>query len=68
MLVYQEVKHEKIPLYIISSFLGSGKTTLLTHILEHCKNKNMKPAIVLNELGKVNVETHLFGGDYILNY
>ncbi|WP_028401495.1 CobW family GTP-binding protein [Ectobacillus panaciterrae] len=52
---------KKIPVYIISGFLGSGKTTLLTHILEYCKAKNMKPAIVLNELGSVNVETHLFG-------
>ncbi|MDQ0879212.1 GTP-binding protein [Peribacillus sp. V2I11] len=56
---------KKIPVYIISGFLGSGKTTLLTHILEYYKTKNMKPAIVLNELGKVNVEAHLFGNEHV---
>ncbi|MEJ9233089.1 GTP-binding protein [Peribacillus butanolivorans] len=56
---------KKIPVYIISGFLGSGKTTLLTHILEYYKTKNMKPAIVLNELGKVNVEAHLFGDEHV---
>ncbi|RRN67709.1 GTP-binding protein [Peribacillus simplex] len=56
---------KKIPVYIISGFLGSGKTTLLTHILENYKTKNMKPAIVLNELGKVNVEAHFFGDEHI---
>ncbi|MCM3675196.1 GTP-binding protein [Peribacillus simplex] len=56
---------KKIPVYIISGFLGSGKTTLLTHILEHYKTKNLKSAIVLNELGKVNVEAHLFGEEHV---
>ncbi|MDM5284988.1 GTP-binding protein [Peribacillus frigoritolerans] len=56
---------KKIPIYIISGFLGSGKTTLLTHILEYYKTKNIKPAIVLNELGKVNVELHLFGDEHV---
>ncbi|MGG2092614.1 GTP-binding protein [Bacillus sp. S13(2024)] len=56
---------KNIPVYIISGFLGSGKTTLLTHILEYCKAKNMKPGIVLNELGKVNVEAHLFEDNHV---
>jgi G3E family GTPase len=56
---------KKIPVYIISGFLGSGKTTLLIHILEHCNFKNIKPAIVLNELGSVNVETHLFENENV---
>ncbi|MFC6604731.1 GTP-binding protein [Ectobacillus funiculus] len=44
----------------MSGFLGSGKTTLLLHVLEYCKAQNMKPAVILNELGSVNVESHLF--------
>ncbi|AIE58908.1 CobW family GTP-binding protein [Bacillus methanolicus] len=56
---------QKIPVYIISGFLGSGKTTLLTYILEYCKSKKIKPAVVLNELGSVNVETHLFENENV---
>lgn len=51
---------KKIPTYIISGFLGSGKTTLLLHILKYCKAQQKKPVILLNELGSVNVENHLF--------
>jgi G3E family GTPase len=51
---------KKIPTYIISGFLGSGKTTLLQHILKYCKSQQIKAAILLNELGSVNVEKHLF--------
>lgn len=51
---------KKIPSYVISGFLGSGKTTLLLQVLEYCKAQNMKSAVILNELGNVNVESHLF--------
>jgi G3E family GTPase len=51
---------KKIPTYIISGFLGSGKTTLLLNILKYCKSQQKKAAILLNELGSVNVENHLF--------
>ncbi|PFR96151.1 CobW family GTP-binding protein [Priestia megaterium] len=54
-----------IPSYILSGFLGSGKTTLLINILRYCKEKNLKPAIILNELGSVNVESHLFENEQV---
>jgi G3E family GTPase len=50
----------KKPVYIMSGFLGSGKTTVLLNLIEACKKRNQKPAIILNELGSVNVESHLF--------
>lgn len=53
-------QQQTIPLYIISGFLGSGKTTLLLHMLKECQNKNLKPAIILNELGEENVEKEDF--------
>lgn len=56
---------KKIPTYIISGFLGSGKTTLLLNILKYCKSQQIKPAILLNELGSVNVENHLFEDENI---
>jgi G3E family GTPase len=54
-----------IPSYILSGFLGSGKTTLLINILKHCKENHLKPAIILNELGSVNVESHLFEDEQV---
>ncbi|WP_318615713.1 GTP-binding protein [Sporosarcina sp. YIM B06819] len=51
---------KKIPVYVLSGFLGSGKTTVLLNMLKHCKNKGLQPGIILNEIGKTNVEGHLF--------
>ncbi|BCG59580.1 CobW family GTP-binding protein [Paenibacillus sp. URB8-2] len=45
-----------VPVYILSGFLGSGKTTLLYRLLEFWKNKGMRPAVVMNELGDVNFD------------
>ncbi|MDM5340001.1 GTP-binding protein [Fictibacillus enclensis] len=58
--------NKKIPTYILSGFLGSGKTTVLLKLLADFKNRGLKPGIVLNELGQVNVEGHLFKGEKML--
>ncbi|WNF37912.1 GTP-binding protein [Bacillaceae bacterium IKA-2] len=55
-----------VPAYIITGFLGSGKTTVLQNILIYCKENNLKPAIVLNEIGDTNVEADLFADDSVL--
>ncbi len=52
-----------IPVYVLTGFLGSGKTTLLNRILEDLKGKGLKPAILLNEVGDVNVEGQLVEQD-----
>jgi len=57
---------KSVPAYIITGFLGSGKTTVLQNILTYCKEKNLKPAIVLNEIGETNVEVDLFVEDNVL--
>ncbi|PYE52109.1 GTP-binding protein [Paenibacillus barcinonensis] len=49
-------KEQSIPVYILSGFLGSGKTTLLVKLIEHWKNQNLRPAVVMNELGEVNLD------------
>ncbi|WP_416829192.1 CobW family GTP-binding protein [Ectobacillus polymachus] len=56
---------KQIPVYILSGFLGSGKTTVLLHLLEYYRKQNERPAIILNELGKVNVERHLFSEERV---
>ncbi|MGO4532884.1 GTP-binding protein [Paenibacillus sp. 2TAF8] len=45
-----------IPVYILSGFLGSGKTTLLVKLIEYWKQQNLRPAVVMNELGEVNLD------------
>ncbi|MBE1555293.1 CobW family GTP-binding protein [Sporosarcina limicola] len=56
---------KKIPVYVLSGFLGSGKTTVLLTMLAHCKQLGMQPGIILNEIGKENVEGHLFKEDKV---
>ncbi|WP_373230948.1 GTP-binding protein [Cohnella sp.] len=48
-----------IPVYILTGFLGSGKTTLLNRILEDAQANGLKPAVLMNEVGDVNVEGQL---------
>ncbi|MCP3780682.1 GTP-binding protein [Paenibacillus sp. MZ03-122A] len=51
-----------IPIVVLSGFLGSGKTTLLQHALAYYKEKGLKPAILMNELGDVNLDGSLVNG------
>jgi G3E family GTPase len=60
------MQNKKIPVYILTGFLGSGKTTVLLRFLEACKEKNIQPGVVLNELGEVNVERGLFQDHQVL--
>ncbi|MNX27315.1 putative metal chaperone YciC [compost metagenome] len=45
-----------IPVYILSGFLGSGKTTLLQQLISYWKNQGLRPAVVMNEIGDVNLD------------
>lgn len=44
------------PIYVIAGFLGSGKTTLLKRALEHELDRGVKPAVLMNEFGAVDVD------------
>lgn len=50
---------KKVPILILSGFLGSGKTTLLTKMLASFVAKGMKPAVIMNEVGDVNLDKQL---------
>lgn len=52
-----------VPVHILSGFLGSGKTTLLTRALDYYKAKDRRPAVLMNELGDVNLDGMLVGGE-----
>jgi len=45
-----------VPVYVLTGFLGSGKTTLLNLLAEDALRQGLKPAVLLNEIGDVNVE------------
>ena len=44
------------PIYVIAGFLGSGKTTLLKRALAHVLDRGVKPAVLMNEFGEVDVD------------
>ncbi|WP_335871680.1 CobW family GTP-binding protein [Bacillus sp. 2205SS5-2] len=47
----------KREIYILSGFLGSGKTTLLKQMVSMLKKQGKKPAVLMNELGKVSIDS-----------
>ncbi|MBP2001023.1 G3E family GTPase [Paenibacillus shirakamiensis] len=46
----------RTPVYILSGFLGSGKTTLLQQFINYWKPKGLRPAVIMNEVGDVNLD------------
>jgi G3E family GTPase len=52
-----------VPVHILSGFLGSGKTTLLTQALDYYKQTGRLPAVLMNELGDVNLDGMLVEDD-----
>lgn len=46
----------RTPVFVLSGFLGSGKTTLLERLLVECTNRNLKSAVLMNEIGKTDTD------------
>lgn len=53
--------NERIPLNIVTGSLGSGKTTLLAHLLER-GIEGRRPAVLINELGEISVDSAVLSG------
>jgi G3E family GTPase len=51
-----------LPIYILSGFLGSGKTTLLQRVVDTALAQGKRPAVVMNELGDVNLDGVVIDG------
>ena len=53
----------KTPVIIISGFLGSGKTTLLLRLLAYAKTQQWSTAVIMNEMGEMDVDGAVISGD-----
>ncbi|OAB41527.1 cobalamin biosynthesis protein [Paenibacillus glacialis] len=51
-----QVTDRVTPIYILSGFLGSGKTTLLQRMVSYWQEQGLRPAVIMNEIGDVNLE------------
>lgn len=54
-----------IPIILVTGYLGSGKTTLLNHILTN--TKGYKVAVIVNDIGEVNIDADLIEKGGIVN-
>ncbi|WP_277584343.1 CobW family GTP-binding protein [Psychrobacillus antarcticus] len=52
-----------IDVYLLSGFLGSGKTSLLSHLIGQLKAEGLKPAVIMNELGKLPFDSRSVDDD-----
>lgn len=48
---------KQTPILLLTGYLGSGKTTLVNHILTN--EQNIKFAVIVNDLGEVNIDASL---------
>lgn len=48
--------NKDVPVYLLSGFLGSGKTTLLQQLVAYWQSQGLKPGVIINELGDVNLD------------
>jgi G3E family GTPase len=44
------------PIYVIAGFLGAGKKTLLKLLLAYELDQGVKPAVLMNEFGMIDVD------------
>ncbi|PXV95885.1 G3E family GTPase [Lachnotalea glycerini] len=56
----------KIPVTLITGYLGSGKTTFMNELLKLQSNK--KVAIVVNDMGEINVDSSLIKNNSLAKY
>ena len=54
-----------IPITLLTGYLGAGKTTLLNYVLNNQQGYHV--AVIVNDIGEVNVDANLLAKDGIVN-
>jgi len=54
-----------IPITLLTGYLGAGKTTLLNYVLNN--KQNYKVAVIVNDIGEVNIDANLIGKDNVVS-
>ena len=68
MLFIGSIRGEsQMKIVIIGGFLGGGKTTVLNHLLAESLKESLKPAVIMNEFGKMSVDGALVSEDIPLS-
>ena len=53
---------EPVPVTVVSGSLGAGKTTMVNHVLEQVQETDETVAVVVNDMGELNVDAELIEG------